>query len=470
MSKDKISDYSTTASNNTEIAGIGIQGTNAVSNFDGAFRTIMKQLADMNAGTSPIFDTFTLCDPADNTKKVRIDAGTVATATTRVLTMPNADVTISAFVATALDDVDAVTFRNTIGAHDASNISAGTLADARLPTSMAGKTFTSTSTFNGNIVIGSAQNIQSAVDNSVIVISGGTSGTGANIELYGSTHATNPNQALYDANTHAFRQANGAGTPTVTIGGNTVWHAGNDGAGSGLDADLLDGLNATSAATASTIMSRDGSGTTSVARIDTDQISYQGTAIIIGNAGSEDFRINTDAILSNGLTVTKTAIGDSGTGFSFQQAGIIWVSRENLACGFYNRDTSDGTLMQFGRSKTAVGSISVTTTATAYNTSSDGRLKTNRKALFGSGAVIDAIQPLTYDWVDVPGASGVGFIAQDLHLVIPEAVKVGDSDPEKHDRREEGFEMWEVDLSKIVPYLVAEVKSLRSRVATLESE
>lgn len=32
-------------------------------------------------------------------------------------------------------------------------------------------------------------------------------------------------------------------TASISIGGNTVWHAGNDGAGSGLDADLLDGLS-----------------------------------------------------------------------------------------------------------------------------------------------------------------------------------------------------------------------------------
>lgn len=32
-------------------------------------------------------------------------------------------------------------------------------------------------------------------------------------------------------------------TTTPTVNGNTIWHAGNDGAGSGLDADLLDGLN-----------------------------------------------------------------------------------------------------------------------------------------------------------------------------------------------------------------------------------
>lgn len=99
MSKDKISDYSTVASNNTDIAAIGIQGTNAVRNFDDAFRTIMKQLADMNAGTSPIFDTFTLCDPADNTKLVRVDAGNVTTATTRVLTMANENVDLGAMAA-----------------------------------------------------------------------------------------------------------------------------------------------------------------------------------------------------------------------------------------------------------------------------------------------------------------------------------------------------------------------------------
>ena len=42
--------------------------------------------------------------------------------------------------------------------------------------------------------------------------------------------------------------------------GNTFWHAGNDGTGSGLDADLLDGLQSSTANTASTIVARDASG------------------------------------------------------------------------------------------------------------------------------------------------------------------------------------------------------------------
>lgn len=41
-----IKDYNSTASNNTAISGIGIQGTNAVSNFDGAFRQLMADVAN----------------------------------------------------------------------------------------------------------------------------------------------------------------------------------------------------------------------------------------------------------------------------------------------------------------------------------------------------------------------------------------------------------------------------------------
>jgi microcystin-dependent protein len=48
---------------------------------------------------------------------------------------------------------------------------------------------------------------------------------------------------------------------SITIKGNTVWHSGNDGSGSGLDADLLDGRNLDfDAATANTVAGRNSSG------------------------------------------------------------------------------------------------------------------------------------------------------------------------------------------------------------------
>ncbi len=44
MAKNSLLDYSTTPDNNTDIGGIGIQGTSAVNNFDNAFRTLMSQM------------------------------------------------------------------------------------------------------------------------------------------------------------------------------------------------------------------------------------------------------------------------------------------------------------------------------------------------------------------------------------------------------------------------------------------
>lgn len=89
MAKNNIRDWSTTASNNSDIAGIGILGTNAVSNFDGGLRELMKQVADVDEGVEPMNDTFTLCDPADTTKRFRLDGGSVTTGNTRVLTVPD---------------------------------------------------------------------------------------------------------------------------------------------------------------------------------------------------------------------------------------------------------------------------------------------------------------------------------------------------------------------------------------------
>ncbi|ACP24927.1 hypothetical protein NGR_c11420 [Sinorhizobium fredii NGR234] len=161
----------------------------------------------------------------------------------------------------------------------------------------------------------------------------------------------------------------------------------------------------------------------------------------------------------------------SGTvpGMSYTNNGPLLLSRSAASVMSLQRSTSDGITATFHRSLSQVGSISVTTTATAYNTSSDGRAKINRLALMNSGDVVDALQPMTYDWVHAPGESGVGFIAQDLQAIVPEAVLAGDADPGKVPG-DPGFEWWSVDMSKLVPYLVAELKDVRARLAALEGE
>lgn len=72
-----------------------------------------------------------------------------------------------------------------------------------------------------NIIMSGVGTIHNAVNNSQINISGGNSGSaGANIELYGGTHASQPEDAFYDARTHTFRQMDGT-LNTVTSRGVT---------------------------------------------------------------------------------------------------------------------------------------------------------------------------------------------------------------------------------------------------------
>ena len=75
MAKTKISEYDSTASNNTDLDNINLQENVMVpSDLNNFCREIMAHLADMNAGTSAIQDTFTLSDPTDDTKRIRFDA------------------------------------------------------------------------------------------------------------------------------------------------------------------------------------------------------------------------------------------------------------------------------------------------------------------------------------------------------------------------------------------------------------
>ena len=116
MAKNSVTDWDTTAASNTDVGGVGIQDSSLVSAGDDAFREIMAQIADVSEGNAPVKDTWTFADPSDLTKRVRLDAGNVTAGQTRVLTMPDANVTISSFAATLLDDADAPAVRATIGA------------------------------------------------------------------------------------------------------------------------------------------------------------------------------------------------------------------------------------------------------------------------------------------------------------------------------------------------------------------
>jgi hypothetical protein len=70
------------------------------------------------------------------------------------------------------------------------------------------------------------------------------------------------------------------------------------------------------------------------------------------------------------LVVGKTATGIGTQGFGAYSTGEIEANAGTNPAAYFNR-TNDGTIIQFRRSGTTVGTISVTTSATSYNTSSD---------------------------------------------------------------------------------------------------
>lgn len=94
MSKNAISDYSTTAASNTDCGGVDVRGSAAISNIDNFAREIMSHLAETAAGTSPWPDTMTIGDAADLTKEFRFEASGITAGQTRVLTVPDSNGTL----------------------------------------------------------------------------------------------------------------------------------------------------------------------------------------------------------------------------------------------------------------------------------------------------------------------------------------------------------------------------------------
>lgn len=95
-----------------------------------------------------------------------------------------------------------------------------------------------------------------------------------------------------------------------------------------------------------------------------------------------------------------------------------------------------------------------------YGEGSDERLKTNIRDLDDSGAIMDALRPRRFSW-KTGGAESFGFIAQEVHEIVPSVVSVGGDDPVE--------QPWQMQRGSMEAILVAEIKSLRARVAALEA-
>lgn len=192
-----------------------------------------------------------------------------------------------------------------------------------------------------------------------------------------------------------------------------------------------------------------------VAELDANFAYLQARAEAVNSVGSE-------AIV--GATLVDPGVGNTRTGTHIRSAGGFYASADDSG-SVMNRNT-DGGVLSFARSGTTVGAISVTTSGTTYGVSSDYRLKLSPSVLTGSGAFIDALQPRQWTWT--VGGSGCGFIAHELQLVSPSSV-IGQKDAVDPVTGQPIYQSVGYASPEIIANMVAELQSLRARVAALEA-
>jgi hypothetical protein len=120
----------------------------------------------------------------------------------------------------------------------------------------------------------------------------------------------------------------------------------------------------------------------------------------------------------------------------------------------------------FSNPNGTAGSVTVAASSTAYNTTSDYRLKTRIGPIVGHGERIDALAPLEFDW-NADGKRARGFFAHEFQWVYPDSV-TGTKDGVD----EEGgpaYQAMQAATSEVMADVIAELQSLRTRVAALEA-
>ena len=182
-------------------------------------------------------------------------------------------------------------------------------------------------------------------------------------------------------------------------------------------------------------------------------------------------RIGTTSNIFNSATNERASIKNPSTG------AALTLQSTDVTGGFpilylsSTDTTSSQNAVVFQRTGGVVGTISTTASATAYNTSSDYRLKQNVTALTGAIDRVKTLSPKRFSFIAEPDKTVDGFLAHEV-TTVPEAI-VGTKDQVDGD----GNPVYQgIDQSKLVPLLtaalqeaVAKIESLEARITALEA-
>ncbi len=157
---------------------------------------------------------------------------------------------------------------------------------------------------------------------------------------------------------------------------------------------------------------------------------------------------------SGNLLIGKTTTADTTTGVKIA-ANAVMVQSASGTGAHDMHDFFRGTEGSLAR----VGNIRTTGSATAYNTSSDYRLKENAKPIQNGLERLNQLKPVKFDWKGTD-ISSEGFIAHEAQEVFPDAVS-GEKD---------GEDMQGMDYGRITPLLVKAIQEQQEQIEQLKTE
>jgi hypothetical protein len=164
----------------------------------------------------------------------------------------------------------------------------------------------------------------------------------------------------------------------------------------------------------------------------------------------------------NGVTYFNTTnanpLSGGVDGITISPAGFLNINRAGGAGSMAIGNSTQGTLVSIyytNGGAAGVGSISISNVATAYNTSSDRRLKENIVDTSDGLDKLMQVRVRDFNFISDPKKVRIqGYIAQELYKLYPQAVTVGGDDPKKSP--------WSVDYGRLTPLVIKAVQQLKA--------
>ena len=320
----------------------------------------------------------------------------------------------------------------------------------------------------------------------------GASGSGATVEFYESTTKRgdiyiDPSSNIVFRNTSERMRLDPSGRLLVGNTSNVATASGFNPsvqvAGTGAAAAISVGryVNSTSPAQIVIQKSRGGVGVQTIVQSGDylGEITFEGSngsafkqgaivgAQVDGTPGSGDdmpgrlvFSTSSDGSSTPTERMRITSGGNVGIGDTSPGGRLDIGFNSSSVVGLVLSNAGTGTSARFYSGSSIVGSITVSGSATAFNTSSDYRLKENVVDIADGITRVKQLSPKRFNFIINADKTVDGFLAHEAQAVVPEAV-TGEKD---------GEEMQGIDQAKLVPLLTAALQEAIAKIETLETE